>query len=71
MGAHESNRGLCQALLRAFFSADCHRRLETVDNAAANVGEAVPDFRNCEKLTRLLRDRDCQVPDDGELVPQI
>lgn len=59
MGAHESNAGLCDALLRAFFLAKCD---EFRQNTAHTHSASSDASTECSFLIERLRVRGCEIP---------
>lgn len=63
MGAHESNKGLCKALMRAFLTLQCEQM-----NAGNVVAQDVTT--KCTAILQRMRERACEMPDmrEGEVV---
>lgn len=63
MGAHESNRGLCKALLRAFETMRCHQSIPKNSNESPNLLHTSQLDDMCNDIVHRLIVRQCPLPD--------
>lgn len=64
MGVHESSKGVCQALTRAFDSMDCASHAQNPNsNDSPNHSQDANALDMCSNLVRRLIARGCTVPD--------
>lgn len=70
MGVHESNRGLCGALYRAFRVMNCRQHVslsDVCDEPAKHVSLEEDDRQGlCENLAHRLRVRGCSIPEEAD-----
>lgn len=66
MGAHETNKGLCEALVRAFVIAGCNK-VDTQSNIATthNHRNKTDLTADCAHILERLRARGCSLPSRG------
>ncbi len=65
MGAHETNKGLCEALVRAFLVAGCNT-VDTGANPTADKARSSIDHAfDCTRILERLRARGCALPSRG------